>query len=435
MRALRPRFHAAATSVKTLRDTLRREIAPEPHEAALSLAKARLSGGNLDEGMQTMPIAALLLGFVYAAWHPLWLVGLWLAAFTIVWALHWSVNQRLTDATPATARPALRYYRFQNVLFIGVWASQAWLFWAPGDPVNHMVISAVILASTIGAVMSSAWAPTAATQIVAYIGSAAILFAMDGSSVGVTMVCLSMIFGVFVVGTSAHMHQTTERMLRLEADKDRLIDSLRASDRAKSDFLANMSHELRTPLNAILGFSEVMKDEVLGVMGNASYRSYAGDIHSSGQHLLGLINDILDLSKIEAGKTELNDDVFTLDEIVDMAFQIMRTHAEKAGVALVKDVPGDTAVRWDLRAAKQIAINLMSNAIKFTPAGGSITVSGRRLSDGGLSVAVTDTGSGIHPRDHRKIFEPFGQGRHDVATARSENRATRVRCRQKVRAV
>jgi two-component system cell cycle sensor histidine kinase PleC len=175
-----------------------------------------------------------------------------------------------------------------------------------------------------------------------------------------------------------------------------------------------MSHELRTPMNAILGFSEVIKDEVLGPNGRPDYRSYAADIHSSGSHLLTLINTILDLSKIEAGKFELHDEEASLQDIVEDALRILRLKAGQKGVTLINEIPPGVTLQVDASAMRQVALNLISNAVKFTPAGGSVHAS-IDMSGDALKLVVTDTGCGIRPEDIEKVFETFGQGRHDVA--------------------
>jgi signal transduction histidine kinase len=183
------------------------------------------------------------------------------------------------------------------------------------------------------------------------------------------------------------------------------------ANRAKSAFLANMSHELRTPLNAIMGFSEVMKDEHLGPVNNPRYLAYASDIHDSGRYLLGIINDILDLSKIEAGKMSLDSaEEFPLREALEASFAICAGLGEKFGVRLEGRLPPDdvrlVAVE---RMVRQIMINLIGNAIKFTPAGGSVTVGGRRCADGGYAVTVQDSGIGMSDEEIAKALTPFGQ--------------------------
>ncbi len=192
------------------------------------------------------------------------------------------------------------------------------------------------------------------------------------------------------------------------------IAQAEAANRAKSDFLANMSHELRTPMNAILGFSEIIKDEVLGPNGQPRYRAYAADIHSSGEHLLTLINAVLDLSKIEAGKQELYESDVDLFAVLDDAMRVIRQRADEKGVSLVNDVPRRVRVYADASALRQVALNLGTNAVKFTPSGGSVRLS-LALTEGQLAIQVQDTGSGIKPEDMERIFETFGQGRHEVA--------------------
>ncbi|MES2471388.1 MAG: ATP-binding protein [Pseudomonadota bacterium] len=188
-------------------------------------------------------------------------------------------------------------------------------------------------------------------------------------------------------------------------------DQAKQANKAKSAFLANMSHELRTPLNAIMGFSEVMKEEHLGPMHNARYLGYAGDIHSSGRYLLGIINDILDLSKIEAGKMSLeNAEEYPLRHSLEGSLAMVSDLGEKYGVRLIGDMPPDHVhlVAVD-RMVRQIMINLLGNAIKFTPAGGSVRVSGAALKDGGYAVTVQDSGIGMTEEEIVEALTPFGQ--------------------------
>jgi signal transduction histidine kinase len=183
------------------------------------------------------------------------------------------------------------------------------------------------------------------------------------------------------------------------------------ANRAKSAFLANMSHELRTPLNAIMGFSEVMKDQHLGPVHNPRYLAYAGDIHASGRYLLGIINDILDLSKIEAGKMSLEQaEEFPLRQALEGSLAICNTLGEKFGVRLSCDLPAENVRLVAVeRMVRQIMINLVSNAIKFTPAGGFVEVGGTGLACGGYAVTVRDCGIGMSKDDIVKALTPFGQ--------------------------
>ncbi len=188
-------------------------------------------------------------------------------------------------------------------------------------------------------------------------------------------------------------------------------DQAENASRAKSAFLANMSHELRTPLNAIMGFSEVMKDQHLGPMSNARYLGYASDIHASGRYLLGIINDILDLSKIEAGKMSLeNAEEFPLRQSLEASLALCASLGEKYGVTIASHLPPETLRLLAVeRMVRQIMINLVGNAIKFTPAGGRVDVRAAPAEDGGYAVFVQDSGIGMTEDEIVRALTPFGQ--------------------------
>jgi signal transduction histidine kinase len=183
---------------------------------------------------------------------------------------------------------------------------------------------------------------------------------------------------------------------------------LEVANKHKSEFLANMSHELRTPLNAIIGFSEALLEKLFGEM-NAKQEEYLNDIHSSGRHLLSLINDILDLSKIEAGRMELGVSEFHLPTALANAITLVRERAQTHGIALVLRVdPKLSEIRADERKFKQILLNLLSNAVKFTPDGGRVEVDARR-NGASVEVSVKDNGVGIAKEDQEAVFEEFRQ--------------------------
>lgn len=184
------------------------------------------------------------------------------------------------------------------------------------------------------------------------------------------------------------------------------------ASRAKSEFVAIMAHELRTPLNAINGFSEVMTRRLFGPLGDPHYESYAADIQSSGQHLLALINDLLDLSTIEAGRLQLSCEDIVIADAVDAGLALVRERATGKGIALETALdPAYTGLRADRRALKQMLVNLLSNAVKFTPEGGRIAVTAEGLADGSLALTVSDTGMGIAEEDLETVVKPFQQGR------------------------
>jgi signal transduction histidine kinase len=194
----------------------------------------------------------------------------------------------------------------------------------------------------------------------------------------------------------------------LERKVDERTEQLAVANRHKSEFLASMSHELRTPLNAIIGFSEALREKMFGEL-NAKQLEYLDDIHASGRHLLSLINDILDLSKVEAGRMELDVSAFAAADALEAALSLVRERAQRQDVALSLEVdPRLGEMRADERKFKQILLNLLSNSLKFTPSGGSIAVQAR-LNGAGLEVAVRDTGIGIPPEEQAAVFEEFRQ--------------------------
>jgi two-component system cell cycle sensor histidine kinase PleC len=245
--------------------------------------------------------------------------------------------------------------------------------------------------------------------------------------VGVLLAAL-VVFIAFSAVSALVNYRARERVLievrqlteQLSAEKVRLLQTVNElnaarhiaveANKAKSEFLASMSHELRTPLNAILGFSEIIKEETFGPVGLHKYVDYAADVHSSGRHLLDLINDILDLSKIDAGKVELHEEELSLAHVMDDSLSLVRERALRGGVALVEEKPaGALPSIWaDRRLLKQILLNLLSNAINFTPAGGTVTI-GLFADASGIGFTVRDTGIGMTDEDVKIAMSPYGQ--------------------------
>ncbi|MBP2301993.1 ATP-binding protein [Azospirillum picis] len=200
--------------------------------------------------------------------------------------------------------------------------------------------------------------------------------------------------------------ERVEAAARLAAAKEQA----EAANRSKSAFLATMSHELRTPLNAIIGFSEIMLHELFGPLGSPRYHDYARHVQSSGRHLLDLINDVLDMSKLEAGRYALDESWLAPVEVIESCRSLSAVPAEAGGVVLAVDCPVDLPrLRADERALRQVLLNLLSNAVKFTPRGGSVTVTAAVEAGGGLAVTVRDTGIGIPADALARILEPFQQ--------------------------
>jgi two-component system cell cycle sensor histidine kinase PleC len=228
------------------------------------------------------------------------------------------------------------------------------------------------------------------------------------------------------------LHSTTLATLEARAEKDALIGELEqakaisdearhraeSANVAKSRFLAQMSHELRTPLNAILGFSEVMKSEIFGAHTVPAYKDYSADIHNSGVHLLNLINEILDLSRIEAGRYELNEEAVSLVHVVADCHHLLKLRASSRGITIHEIFEQGMPRIWaDERAIRQVVLNLLSNSIKFTPQGGEIWLKAGWTASGGQYLSVKDTGSGIAEDEIPIVLASFGQGSNSIKSA------------------
>jgi two-component system cell cycle sensor histidine kinase PleC len=286
-----------------------------------------------------------------------------------------------------------------------------------------MAATTVMTSSLRGAMLATFTLPVA---LYAYAG---IRLWQPGETVMAILLVLSLPFFAFV---ARHLHRSSLMLLSFRSEKDGLVVELetaksmsdearrRAEDAnlAKSRFLASMSHELRTPLNAILGFSEVMSNEVLGPMSNPTYRDYANDVHESGQHLLDLINEILDLSRIEAGRYQLNEEPVMLLGVVEDCCHMMELKARNKDIRVVQEFEHELPRLFaDERAVRQITLNLLSNAIKFTGAGGEIRVRVGWTAGGGQYISVKDNGPGIPADEIPVVLSAFGQGSIAIKSA------------------
>ncbi len=389
----------------------------DPHTRVIRLEQLKLAALNSDASLAKMPVMTSVIAGGLAVWSPWLPLLLWWAVMNVS-AL--ATRRFLAACLAAPMKPSalkaatLRFFWVNTAQMI-VFVAVAPIGYPAAEPMGQAMVM-LVLAATMASV-SSITGPCRpifiSDMLPICIVATVTPVALSGWE-GLPPAVLAALFALLMYDNAKGAYAIAENALKLNDQNEALIAKLRASDQAKSAFLANMSHELRTPLNAILGFSEVMKDEMLGPIGGTRYKSYAGDIHASGQHLLGLVNDILDLARIESGRVELSDDHLSISRIVGSSFTLFQLQAERAGVSLRTDIDGDVVVRWDQRSARQIVLNLMSNALKFTPAGGSITISASSTASG-VALTFGDTGCGIAPELHETIFESFGQGRHELA--------------------
>ena len=263
-------------------------------------------------------------------------------------------------------------------------------------------------------------------------GAVAINFALKGNLHDYILAIMAVTAQGYFLLLAHRLYSSALQTLQARAEKDMLIGELEqaktisdearhraeAANISKSRFLAQMSHELRTPLNAILGFSEVMKNEIFGAHSVAAYKEYSNDIHDSGQHLLGLINEILDLSRIEAGRYELNEEAVSLIAVVEDCHHLVKLRAKNRLITIHEIFEPDLPRVWaDERAIRQIALNLLSNAIKFTPQGGEIWIKVGWTASGGQYFSVKDTGPGIPEDEIPVVLASFGQGSNAIKSA------------------
>ncbi|MBP6010826.1 MAG: HAMP domain-containing histidine kinase [Alphaproteobacteria bacterium] len=380
-----------------------------------------------------MPVFALILCAMMVQWVPVTELALWFGAVLVFIAPGIALNLMFARA----GKPIKDSERWQFAFtltsgaFAVVWAAPPFLFWHHMDTIGHLLLSVNLACCIAGtAALQAACPRLAVASITPYSLALIVPPLFEGSALYYGLSGLSIGFVLFMAQLAYHMHMTSRDMLMLREDKSELIEQLtaakiesdkarlraEAASQAKSEFLANMSHELRTPLNAILGFSEIMKGEVFGSLGSPQYVEYANHIHGSGQHLLGLINDVLDLSRIEAGRFVVRATEIDVREAVQSALAMFEVRAAEGNVTLKFD--GDPALPLllaDERALRQVLLNLISNALKFTRVGGKVTVFAKRTTGGGMDLGVSDTGVGIDPADVATVFEAFGQGQHDIA--------------------
>ncbi len=208
--------------------------------------------------------------------------------------------------------------------------------------------------------------------------------------------------------TQQELEMQAQRLVELAEKYNDEKNRAEAGSRAKSEFLANISHELRTPLNAIIGFSDIMQSEMFGPLGSEKYDEYATDIHHSGNFLLGVINDILDMSKIEAGRFQLNPEPVHLHDLLDETLRIIKMQASDASITVSQKIPENLELQADRRAVKQILLNILSNAVKFTPEDGRINVTAKQLKSS-ISIVIEDNGIGISKSALKRLGQPFEQ--------------------------
>ncbi|MGO8952404.1 MAG: sensor histidine kinase [Rhodomicrobium sp.] len=376
----------------------------------------------------TVPILAIVFAVTMLSWGNPRQLSLWLATILISEGILLALTREFKKQPRETVDlDQWRRNLAAGEFLYGVsWAAVAFTdFNQATQAAYFFLFAALMVATAIRMLFAASVMPILHAGTIPVTAALCLRFLMTGEAFYWLMAVVAAgihFYFVFLVRTLQH---TAFSMLEHRAENERLIDELKrekassdearakaeAANLAKSKFLANMSHELRTPLNAILGFAEVMKDEYLGPIGNAKYKSYAADIHASGEHLLKLINEILDLSRIEAGRYELIETPVDFGAVARECVHLLRLDAQAKSLRLKATFKPDMpCVLADERAVRQICLNLLANAIKFTPESGTVALHTGILPGGEAILTVCDNGPGIPEEEIPTVLRAFGQG-------------------------
>src|SRR6476646_6444445 len=421
----------AAQYVREARDRLTSSSGVRPafdHELLRQYAQNRISASLI------ILLLVATVGFMSSLWTGVFAAGTWTAAVLVIHAVMITKCRRFLERPMHEVSPSAWRVRFVLLdLFYGL----AWMFILirmVGAEENSSIFMLFVMLMVVAvSSMLASSLPTAVFAATFPVTTAvAVDFILQGKLRDYVLAIMTLTAQGYFAALTYRLYSTTLATLQARAEKDALIGELEqakaisdearrraeAANIAKSRFLAQMSHELRTPLNAILGFSEVMKGEVFGAHTVPAYKEYASDIHSSGVHLLGLINEILDLSRIEAGRYELNEEAVLLVAIVEDCHHLLKLRATSRNITIHEMFETELPPLWaDERAIRQICLNLLSNAIKFTPQGGEIWLKIGWTASGGQYISVKDTGAGIPEEEIPIVLASFGQGSNSIKSA------------------
>jgi two-component system cell cycle sensor histidine kinase PleC len=423
---------AAAQRVREARDRLISTSGTRPafdHELLRQYAQTRISASLV------VVLLVVATGLLCSFWVPpvgaaLWTFGI-LTIHTVVIR---SCSKFLAETSPTPA--TTRTWRIRFVALDSIYGL-AWtliLIHPSGIDVvsNTLMVFVMLLVVSVSSMLAASLPIAALAATVPVTTAIAMNFALRGTLDDYILAALAVATEAYFSLLAHRLHSSTLATLEARAEKDALIGELEqakaisdearyraeAANVSKSRFLAQMSHELRTPLNAILGFSEVMKSEIFGPHAVPAYKEYSADIHNSGVHLLNLINEILDLSRIEAGRYELNEEPISLVHVVADCHHLLKLRASNRGITIHEMFEQDMPKLWgDERATRQVVLNLLSNSIKFTPPGGEIWLKVGWTASGGQYLSVKDTGSGIAEDEIPVVLASFGQGSNSIKSA------------------
>ncbi len=378
------------------------------------------------DGIPFAVLEAFLLGGVFPSLGrtPFWRVAVWIG-LQLCWSgaalLLWRGYRRAESAASLSEwhwRLCMLWFAHGVIFGIVIWA-----FWDPTRPIGEVLVSTLVLGTMVGAFFQLAPCRIVfAVNLFSLVLTSMVGFAFGGGTLALTQCILFPLFAALMLSYGWQFSNKYRNAVLLRFENEDMAHALafakataEDANRAKSEFLANMSHELRTPLNAVIGFSEVIRDRLLGDSVE-KYSEYAADVVNSARHLLSLINGMLDLAKIEAGKMTFEYSFFPISDVLAECVRVVRVKAEEKGLVLVfQDECAACVVQADATAVRQMVLNLLSNAIKFTQQG-EIRIAAT-LIEGGVEIAVADTGCGIDPDLLPRLFSPFERADNTFAAS------------------
>lgn len=382
-----------------------------------------------------LPVLALVVAGYFLYWAPPISVMAWLSGIAVTQGIQLILCRQFRKQNPVDVKVEDwgRKIAASEFLMAASWASLSYVAWSGFDVNGHIfVICVLYIVAAIRMSIASSYIIIVYANIIPITFAIVLQTIIEHSPIHTAMTVFAISANLYALQLARNLHSTARTMLSYRAQKDALIEELEQaktnSDQAlrraeqasaaKSHFLATMSHELRTPLNAILGFSEILKDEVMGAHAVPSYKEYAHDIHRSGEHLLNLINQVLDHSRVEAGRFEMHESPVALESVGSDCRSLLSLKAQDGDIEVIEIYEaGLPKVTADERAVRQIWLNLISNAIKFTPKGGKIVLTVSKTSTGGVAMSVRDTGPGIPAEEIPRVLSSFGQGSLSYETA------------------
>jgi two-component system cell cycle sensor histidine kinase PleC len=425
------RRRAAARHVREARNRLASSTAARP---AFDYELLRLFAQNRLAASLVILLLVATVGLLSSLWTGALKAGTWTSAVLMIHAIIVTKCRQFLGEPPNQINIGSWRLRFILLdLFFGL----SWMFiliqpLGVEEGSGTFMLFVMLLVVAMSSMLAASVPVAVFASTIPVSAAVALDFALRGNLHDYILAIMALTTQGYLSLLAYRLYSSTFATLEARAEKDALIGELEAakviSDEArhraeaaniaKSRFLAQMSHELRTPLNAILGFSEVMKGEIFGAHQVPAYREYAADIHSSGVHLLGLINEILDLSRIEAGRYELREEPVSLAHVVGECGHLLAMRAKSRGVTVHELLEHDMPKLWaDVRAVRQICLNLLGNAIKFTPHGGEIWLKAGWTASGGQYISIKDTGTGIAEEEIPIVLASFGQGSNSIKSA------------------